>query len=200
MTNAASLGGIVLCGGRSSRMGTPKATLPFDGETLLERVVRRLSLAVETVVVVGARGQELPALPPEVMVVRDRREFRGPLEGLAGGLAALSGRCEAAFATGCDAPFLRPEFVRRVLQLLEEKDVAVPRAGGFLQPLAAAYRMTVRPALDELLAADMLRPAFLFERVRVREIAVEELIDVDPQLESLRNLNWPEDYRQALEG
>lgn len=73
------------------------------------------------------------------------------------------------------------------------------RTGGFLQPLAAAYRMTVRPPLDELLSADILRPALLFERVRVREIASEELIDVDPQLESLRNLNRPEDYRQALE-
>ena len=59
--------------------------------------------------------------------------------------------------------------------------------------------MTVRPSLDELLSADILRPALLFERVRVREIASEELIDVDPQLESLRNLNRPEDYRQALE-
>lgn len=200
MTNAATFGGIVLCGGKSSRMGAPKATLRFGGETLLERVVHRLRLAVETVVVAAAPGQELPALPAEVLVVRDRREFLGPLEGLAGGLAALDGRCEAAFAISCDAPFLKPEFARRVLELLEDYDVAVPRAGGFLQPLAAAYRMTVRTPLDELLAADLFRPALLFDRVRTREISAEELINADPGLESLRNLNRPEDYRQALQG
>ena len=93
--------------------------------------MRRLSLAVETVVVVAARGQELPTLPAGVMVVRDRREYRGPLEGLSGGLAALAGRCEAVYATGCDAPFLKPEFVRRVLELLKDHDVAVPRAAVF---------------------------------------------------------------------
>ncbi len=66
--------GIVLCGGRSSRMGVPKAMLPFGPERLLQRLVRRLREAVEPVLVVASPGQELPSLPSEIRVVYDRAE------------------------------------------------------------------------------------------------------------------------------
>jgi molybdopterin-guanine dinucleotide biosynthesis protein A len=195
----ASCGGIVLCGGKSSRMGTPKALLPFGPELMLQRVVRLLGEVVRPIVVVAAAEQKLPELPPDVLIARDRREYRGPLEGLAGGLAALGESCEAVYATACDVPFLRPEFVRRMIELLGNHEIAVPLADGFHHPLAAVYRTRVRPQIDRLLAADRLRPVFLYELVRTREISAEELLDVDPELKTLRNLNRPEDYRAALE-
>src|SRR5262245_18679637 len=102
------VGGVVLCGGRSSRMGQPKAWLPFAGEPLLARVVRLVGEAASPVVVVAAAGQELPPLLADVEIVRDPEPDRGPLQGLAAGLAALRGRAAAAFVTSCDAPFLRP--------------------------------------------------------------------------------------------
>src|SRR6185436_21138576 len=74
--------GIVLCGGRSTRMGVPKATLPFGNETMLQRVVRLLHTVVSPIIVVAARGQELPPLPEGVFVTRDERDQQGPLEGL----------------------------------------------------------------------------------------------------------------------
>ena len=103
--------GIVLCGGHSSRMGRPKAWLPFGNELLLQRVVRILRQVVEPVVVVGAPAQEIPPLPSEVRVVRDDRDHLGPLSGLAGGLAALGASVEAAYLSSCDVPFLQPTFV-----------------------------------------------------------------------------------------
>jgi hypothetical protein len=75
------VGGIVLCGGRSSRMGVPKLSLPFGPELMLQRVVRLLSTVVDPIIVVAAPGQELPPLDPSVAIIRDRREARGPLEG-----------------------------------------------------------------------------------------------------------------------
>src|SRR5947208_4621260 len=79
--------GIVLAGGRSTRMGTPKAWLEWHGTTLLDRVVRVVSRAVDggPVVVVRAPGQDLPELPAGVLVVDDAAEGQGPLEGLAAG-------------------------------------------------------------------------------------------------------------------
>jgi molybdopterin-guanine dinucleotide biosynthesis protein A len=71
--------GIVLCGGRSTRMGVPKATLPFGPETMLQRVVRLLGSVVAPIVAVAAREQKLPKLPEDVIVTRDEREQRGPL-------------------------------------------------------------------------------------------------------------------------
>src|SRR6202043_2693954 len=74
-------GGIVLCGGRSTRMGAPKASLPFGPETMLQRVVRLLGNVVAPIVVVAAREQILPELPDDAIITRDEREQRGPLEG-----------------------------------------------------------------------------------------------------------------------
>ena len=179
-------------------MGAPKALLPFGPELMLQRVVRFLRQAVEPIVVVAAADQELPELPADVIVVRDRREYRGPLEGIAGGLAALPPDCEAAYATGCDVPFLEPRFVRRVLELLGDDDVAVPRTEGFYHPLAAVYRRSVLPHVERLLADDRLRAADLFDLVPTREVSAAELSEVDPKLATLRNLNLPEEYQAAL--
>src|SRR5579863_9982051 len=95
-------GGIVLCGGRSTRMGLPKATLPFGPETMLQRVVRLLGTAVSPIVAVAAREQVLPELPESVIVTRDEREQRGPLEGLRAGLRALPSSIGVAYVTSCD--------------------------------------------------------------------------------------------------
>src|SRR4051794_38541695 len=95
--NPESCGGVVLAGGKSTRMGTSKALLPFGPETMLQRVVRLLGRVVSPIVVVTAPGQELPALPADVIVTRDEREGRGPLEGLRAGLKALPPDVDAAY-------------------------------------------------------------------------------------------------------
>src|SRR5437588_7203918 len=121
------VGGIILCGGQSKRMGRPKAWLPFAGELMLPRVARLLGEAVDPLVVVAAPDQEVPPLPPDIEVIRDEERGRGPLQGLAAGLAALQGRAEAAYLSSCDVPFLRPAFVRRLIDLLGEAAISVPR-------------------------------------------------------------------------
>jgi molybdopterin-guanine dinucleotide biosynthesis protein A len=192
------VGGIVLCGGQSKRMGRPKAWLPFAGEVMLPRVVRLLSAAVQPVVVVAAPEQELPPLPAEVPVVRDEEKGRGPLQGLAAGLAALQGRVEAAYLSSCDVPFLRPAFVRRLVELLGDHAICVPHVDDYHHPLAAVYRLDVLPEVEKLLRQDRLRPVFLFQAVPTRVVSAAELRDADPDLRTLRNLNTPEEYEAAL--
>jgi len=194
----AQAGGVVLCGGQSSRMGRPKAWLPFDGELMLPRVVRILREVVEPVIVVAARDQNLPPLPEEVEIVRDEEEGRGPLQGLAAGLDALHGKTDAAFVSACDVPLLKSAFIRRMIDRLGENFIAVPRVDGLLHPLAAVYRVAVLPHVRALLTADRRRTALLFDAVPTRFVEKEELAEVDPELESLRNLNYPADYELAL--
>jgi len=191
-------GGIVLAGGKSTRMGVPKATLPFGPETMLQRVVRLLSTVVSPIVVVAARDQELPALPPATLVTRDEREERGPLEGLRAGLKALPVTVDAAYVTSCDVPLLVPAFVERMIALRADDDIAVMEIDGFTHPLSAVYRRATLPRIEALLAEDRLRPAFLFEAVRTRRVKPEEMVVADPQLATLRNLNTREDYLAAL--
>ncbi len=133
-------GGIVLCGGRSTRMGSSKALLPFGAETMLQRVVRLLGTVASPLVAVAAPGQELPELPPSVSVTRDEREGRGPLEGLRAGLKALPVDVEIAYVTSCDVPLLVPQFVERMVQLLADHDIAVMEIDGFAHPLSAVYQ------------------------------------------------------------
>jgi molybdopterin-guanine dinucleotide biosynthesis protein A len=192
------VGGIVLCGGRSSRMGRPKAWLPFGSELMLPRVVRILSEIVAPIAVVAAPGQDLPELPADVVVARDPEEGRGPLQGLAAGLAVLAERCDAVYLSSCDAPFLLPAFARRLIDLLGNDSICVPRVGEYCHPLAAVYRVGVRSAVNRLLTENRLRPVFLFDTVPTRVVDASELADVDPTFRSLRNLNTPADYEAAL--
>lgn len=179
-------------------MGLPKLALPFGPEVMLQRIVRLVGEVCSPIVVVAAPGQELPKLPEGVIVVHDRREGRGPLEGLSAGLGALPAGVDAAYATSCDVPLLEPAFVRRMFELLDDHAAAVPVSGGFQHPLAAVYRPGILDLVNELLSAERMRPAFLFDSVSTRRVSDAELIDVDPQLNTLKNLNRPEDYFAAL--
>lgn len=193
-----TVGGIVLCGGKSTRMGVPKATLPFGPETMLQRVVRVLGGVVAPIVVVAARDQRLPALPSNVILTVDEREQRGPLEGLRAGLKALPHSVDAAYVTSCDVPLLVPGFVARLIELLGDHDIAVMEVDGFPHPLSAIYRRAILPEVESLLALDRLRPVFLFDAVRTRRVQTVEIGSVDPELRTLQNLNTPEDYAKAL--
>jgi molybdenum cofactor guanylyltransferase len=191
-------GGIVLCGGRSSRMGLPKSALPFGSESMLERIVRLLGQAVKEIVVVAAPKQDLPELPAGTRIVRDRQEGRGPLEGLRAGLSALPAECQAAYVTGCDVPGLVPAFVTRMLDLLGNHSIAVPISGDNPHPLPAVYRRSVLDTIDRLLATDRRRLALLLDLVPTRRVSTVELADVDPELATLQNLNSPCEYLRAL--
>ena len=202
---AATAGGIVLAGGLSQRMGRAKAWLRVGGRTMLETVLASVEAGLPRgpagarppLVVVGAPGQELPELPG-VVIARDEVDEQGPLQGLAAGLAALEGQVEAAYVSSCDVPLLRPGFVARMRELLGGASIAVPRVDGRFHPLAGIYRLGVLPVVRELLADGKRRPFFLFERVTTRIVEADDLRAIDPDLESLRNINTPDDYRDLL--
>ena len=186
-------------------MGTPKAALEWHGSTLLRRTAGIVSRATDgPLVVVRAQGQALPALPAQVEVIDDPREGMGPIQGIAAGLAAIAGRAEIAFVCSTDMPFLHPAFVRRVLRAAAEgADVGLPIARGYPQPLAAAYRTTLAPVAERLVQEGRLRPAFLFDEcvvTRLDESALRAdpvLAALDPDLDSVVNINEPADYEAA---
>ena len=162
---------------------------------------RRLS----PLVVVAAAAARLPELPPEVHIEFDRRPKRGPLEGLAAGLAAIfattrSGgdadgingcSVDAAYVTSCDVPLIVPAFVRRMVELLGDAEAAVPKIDGRLHPLAAVYRLSILPEIERRLSANQFRMTDLVESLATRFVDADQLSDADPQFQSLRNINEP---------
>lgn len=187
-------------------MGTAKAELDWHGTTLLYRTAAVLARGVAgPVVVVAAPGQRLGALPAGVAVATDPVPGRGPLQGLATGLAAVADRAPAAFVCATDLPFLHPAFVRRVLALLAASDaeVLLPVVHGFAQPLAAGYRTALAGPLHALLEGGERRLGRLGRHRAVRTadadalLADPELAAVDPGLDSVVNVNTPADYAAA---
>ncbi len=191
--------GVVLCGGESRRMGRPKEWLSFGPEQMLQRVVRLVSTAAKPVVVVAAPGQVLPEVPAAVLITRDPIAGRGPLAGLAAGLATLPASVELAFAIGADAPLLRPAWITRLADLIGPADLAIPTIDGIGQPLAAAYRRrAVLPAIERLLRSGQSALIDLMAVLTTRVVKADELRDIDPDLTTLRNVNTPDDYRAVL--
>ena len=202
-----AVAGVVLAGGRSTRMGRPKASLEWHGSTLLHRVTGIVARAVDgPVVVVRAPDQELPdaaaaACASSRTPPRDAARFRASPPGS----PPWPTRPRWPTSPRPTCPSSTPRSSRAVLRAAkqEDVDVALPVVHGFRHPLAAAYRTSLLPAVEELIAEDRMRPAFLFERSRVRELTEDDLLrdrelaEADPELLSVLNVNEPDDYERA---
>ena len=186
-------------------MGCSKPDLEWHGSTLVRRVAGIVARAVGgPLVLVRSQGQALPHLPAGFEVLDDLEQGRGPLGGLSSGLEALADRAEAAYVSSTDVPFLHPAFVRRVMGgLTADLDACVPCVRGFRQPLAAAYRVSLAPVVQRLLATDRLPVSSLLEECRWAQLDEAALLTdgdlarLDPRLESVTNLNDPREYQAA---
>lgn len=194
-------GGIVLCGGQSSRMGTPKEWLRLGHETMLQRVVRLVAQEVSPVIVVTASpDQDLPPLPEGTRRVADAVPGRGPLQGLATGLAgARDAGCTCAFVIAVDQPLLQPGFITSLLLLLSpEWDAVVPIHDQRVHGVTAVYRCSIAGQLQEWVEGGLAGVRQAVDLLRARRVDQAHWGEVDPLGLSLRNMNTPED-RHELE-
>ena len=185
-------------------MGRDKASLPFGDETLLARVMRLVAECVprERILLVAAAEQQLPSLPWEATVIRDRQADQGPLPAIIDGLATFGASILSAFVVSCDAPLLEFALVERLFQLLlTEADAVIPTEGERLHPLLAVYRPRVAEALRPQLAAGTtsLHGALRSSGCRIVEASVEQLRAADPELRSFLNCNTCDEYETALD-
>ena len=197
-TETAALDGcsaVILAGGKSSRMGRPKALLPFDGEPLIARIVARLREIFDEIVIVAAPGQDLPALPARL--TRDQVAYQGPVSGIFHGLSAAQNG--ASFVGSCDMPFINLSLVSYLVANIADYDAVVPFWEGRYQPLFAVYRSAVAPLLAEQMERGELRPITLLEKVRTLRIDESDIRRYDPEGLSFINMNTPADYEDALE-
>lgn len=197
-------GGIVLCGGKSRRMQADKASLPFGSEIMLARVTRLMGEAVHPVVTVAAPDQVLPALTVPRIALRDEHPNGGPLAGIYAGLKHLASRgCTAAAVCACDAPLLKPDIIRRLADLLEDRDAVVPVLDQ-PQPLLAVYSARLLPTIARLLdqkledSVSPPGPIALLQACRARLVPADQLRELDPDLDSFLNVNTQEEYHEAL--
>jgi molybdopterin-guanine dinucleotide biosynthesis protein A len=194
MANLARRGltGIVLSGGQSQRMGSNKALMELDGQTLIARALDQLSRLCDELII-SANDIELYAHLP-ARVIPDVIPGRGALSGIHASLAAM--RHERAIVVACDMPFLSLSFLRFMVALAPGYDVVVPRLGRYYEPLHAVYGAGCMAPIEQLLAAGPQRVVKLYERVRVREVTEDQVRLFGAEL-SFVNVNVPEDWAEV---
>jgi molybdopterin-guanine dinucleotide biosynthesis protein A len=192
-----SVGGFVLAGGASRRMGRDKAKLALEGKTLLERQVRLLQAVCGRVGVVGPRefysGLEIPVFP-------DEYPRRGPLGGIHSGL--LHSRSEYNLFLACDMPYLEVRFLGWLVEqaLQHQADVTVPRTRDGRHTLCAVFRRRVLAAIRYRLATGQNKVRGLFPRASSRVIPWTEVARAGFSPRIFDNINTPQDYEAARAG
>jgi molybdopterin-guanine dinucleotide biosynthesis protein A len=187
----ADVTGVILAGGRSSRMGRDKASLEVDGTTFFAKVAAVFRELFPRVLIAGERpdlaGPDLPYVPD--------RYPGSALGGLYTGLAAAA--TPFIFVAPCDVPFPSAELMRLIVDRRAGYDVVVPRTPAGLEPLFAVYGKNCLAPMQEMLERGHYRIYDFFPQVRVRELTEGEL-PVGWE-RALRNINTPEDYQRIKE-
>jgi molybdopterin-guanine dinucleotide biosynthesis protein A len=188
----------IQAGGESRRMGQDKALMPFLGQPLIQRVVRRITPIADEVIVTTNRPADYAflALP----LFSDIQSGRGPLGGLYTALSSASQPLVAVVA--CDMPFVSPDllaFQARTLET-ESADVVIPFPKDGYEPLHAIYRReTCLPAVKWALANEQWKLIAWFSQVKVRTLTAEECRQYDPAGLAFANINAPQELAEAEE-
>jgi molybdenum cofactor guanylyltransferase len=180
-------------------MGSDKAALPWDGGTMLERIVAQLRRVFADIVIVAGEHQRTAVSglsDTAVRAVWDAEHWDGPVRALRLGLSTA--REETAFACACDLPLLDAGLALALCDLAGGHDAAIPMVEERLQMLHGAYRKSCLHALDAMIARGAHRLRELAPALDVRLVNEDELRQHDPQLLSFFNVNTPEDYARAL--
>lgn len=183
--------GIVLAGGKSTRMGTDKALLHFRGKTLIECVLETMTEIFSRVLLSVHQEEAYPALPfPKVT---DHYREIGPIGGITSVLESGESRI---FCAACDMPFLNKVLIEYLCSLTDY-DAVIPVWNGKQEVLHALYSRRLLPSLHQALSSHHYRITDALSECRVCYVAEEQIRKLDPEGLSFRNLNSPPDYERA---
>ncbi len=175
-----ALTGFVLAGGKSRRMGTDKALLPWNGNTLLDHMTRTIGTVADSVRIVGRDG------------LLDRNPGRGPVEGIATALAATTTRDNLIVAV--DLPYIESAFLRYLADRLGESPTGfVACSIGGPPPLCLGLRRNLLTAIDAYLDSGERSLRGLLQSVTHDGITEGQFLESGFSAGMFRNLNTPED-------
>lgn len=185
-----SVSGVILAGGRNSRMGgRDKAFLQVGGQTVFARTLALLRRCFSQVVVVSNSPEKYAGF--DVEVTADELAGLGPLGGLHAGLGRI--RSPYAFVTACDMPFLRSEPILFLVSRLAGQEAVVPCWDGDIEPLHALYSVALRQPIEAAAREGVRALRDFLPRIDVEylpQTAMERVVGAE---ESFRNVNTPED-------
>lgn len=192
--------GIILIGGRSTRMGSDKALLPLEGSTLLQYCVTTIEKVVDEIVVVNAPNRAIPAIHSDIPLVfgQDRLVNEGPLIGIAAGLELA--RASITIVTAVDMPLIRSELLELLIKKVDSNHKwVVPIADGRPQPLCSALLTSSLPIINTKILEGVRAPMALAGDLNTYMLEEDEWKEVDPNGQSFKNINTPKEFSSLLD-
>lgn len=188
--------GVILSGGKNTRMGTNKAFIEINGERLIDRTVKLFKGIFDEVIIVT--NAPLPYLDLNVTIVSDVIKGKGALGGIYSGIFyAASSHC---FIAACDMPFLNESFIKYMVENIEHYDIVVPekvsKPIGWMEPLHAVYSRNCLPPIRNLLKKNELKISALYRGLNVRLIPEKTVKEFDPHDQMFLNVNTKEDLER----
>lgn len=187
---------VIQAGGKSSRMGEDKALKSFLGKPLIQRVVERLSLIADELIVTTNHPEDYEFL--NLRLVSDLKPERGALGGLYTAIASATNPIVAVVA--CDMPFASSALIEAMggLMVRHEADVVIAKSEHGYEPIHAVYRRAIcLPAIESAIDTDQWKVIAWFPQVKVHVLTFEEVRLYDPSGLAFWNVNTPEEFAEA---
>ncbi|HPQ43252.1 MAG TPA: molybdenum cofactor guanylyltransferase [Syntrophales bacterium] len=184
--------GIILSGGKNTRMGENKSFLSIHGERIIDRTIRILSDIFQEIILVT--NEPLDYLDLDVVIVTDIIKGKAALGGIYTGL--FHATSDHAFVCPCDMPFLNADFIRYMKERINGYDIAVPVQPQGFQPLHAIYSKKCIPLMKKLIDDDRLKITDLYRSSRVLSIQADVISTFDPENKMFFNVNSPDDLEK----
>lgn len=189
-------GAIILAGGDSKRLGQPKALLDFNGQPLIEVMVKRLSTFFQEITIVTDRSDLYGGLPVRLISDELNVQQKSPLRGIHAGLNASD--LPYQFVVACDMPMLNLDLINYMARFAPDYDAVVPRIGNYFQPLHSYYRRNCINVIEKQVLTGFYKVTDFYANLKVRFISEQDISRFDPEQKSFININTWSDYEQAL--
>lgn len=189
-----SMTGVILAGGKNSRMGTNKAFLEIDGTRLIDKTINIYRELFSEIIIVTNDPLSYVEFV-DTTIVTDIYKGKGPLGGIYTGL--FYSKNPYTFVSACDMPHLNKDFISCMINQAGKHDVIVPETAEGYQPLHAIYSRDCLPSIKRLLMLDKLKITGFYRDMRVLGISEEQISPFNKDGRLFQNLNTPEDVRKV---
>jgi len=186
--------GLILCGGKSKRMGRPKAFLPYGGRTMVEHLINRFGQLFDEVFLVANEPDAFSQMT--VDVVKDILPNRGPVCGILSGL--LVAKHDHVFVAACDMPLVDKKLVREMSRMRHEHDVVVLGHDGVVEPLLGFYSKSCVKSLEDSLFAGKSAAHEILSGVSASVFDYHKIANSAEPMPAYFNVNTPLDYSELL--
>lgn len=186
---------ILLAGGKSSRLGTDKAKVKLDGESVMIQAIAEKLSGLSEDIVVSTNGRRYEDITIPVRWAIDVRPGAGSLMGLYSGL--LAAKHDYAIAVACDMPFINIELLKYMISLPRDYDALLPRIGEQTEQLHSIYSKNCLPKMEKYLNSGHLKITSFMDEIDVKYVDEDIINKYDPRHLSFFNVNTAQQLNEA---